>query len=712
MLPPLTPLDQATDPAPAARRPSARPALRPQWRWWLALGLLWILTSAADRLWLQLDQRLPAWDQADYLNSAVDHGRALGLLGGRWQGWSALLDLSPKIPPLASLIHGSVMALAGQAPDQAAWSLVGWHGLLLLVVAAWGRQLLSPGFGLLAAALLCLTPALAALRVDYTLDLAVTASSTLALWLLGRWQRPGPEGGRWGQALAAGAAIGAALLVKQSALLVLLLPGLWAAGQALWRRGRRLQLLMMLTLLLALVLPWLHHNWITTLSGTNRSVIESAAREGDPSGLSAAGLLWYLRLLPAQLGALPVGVALLGAVLGGWQRWRAQKAPGVSWRPWPAGWPWLVGCIAAGWLLTTLSPNKDARYIAPVLPLLVLLLARGWWQLGLGLQARWGAKPAALALAAALASGGADTIAARRAEIEAAPAAPVQAVLESLRQRVGRQPTTLIVLPSTAALNQHNISSFGRLGGGAIVGRQAGKRDTEHPLVLDQARWLLLASGDQGTKDKPSRRLSRKVRRDGRFALVQRWPWSRGRQVELWQRRPDAAPPEPFDGRFIALARGLEQGPAGLARVFDAVGSEHQLDGHLLYQPRVARWAHQRLAARPDDRDALWSLTLLALLQNRPTQASAWLGRLQTLEPANPWPPAYRSVVLLADWNPWQAREMLEQAPGRSSQPLLQGLYDLSVVLSGDLRALGGLRRSLPTAVDAVRVELAPAEAR
>ena len=71
---------------------------------WSLLLLLWGLSTLWDRLWLGWDQRLPSWDQADYLNSAMDHGRALGLLpGGGWQGWQALLDHSPKIPPLASL---------------------------------------------------------------------------------------------------------------------------------------------------------------------------------------------------------------------------------------------------------------------------------------------------------------------------------------------------------------------------------------------------------------------------------------------------------------------------------------------------------------------------------------------------------------------------------------------------------------------------------
>jgi 4-amino-4-deoxy-L-arabinose transferase-like glycosyltransferase len=128
------------------------------------------------------------------------------------------LDLSPKIPPLASLVNGTVIALAGDSPDQASWALALWHALLLFVVACWGRQLLNPGFGLLCAALVALTPALTHLRVDFTLDMPLVASCCLALWLLGRWQAP-ERGGRWEQALAAALALAMAVLVKQSALL-------------------------------------------------------------------------------------------------------------------------------------------------------------------------------------------------------------------------------------------------------------------------------------------------------------------------------------------------------------------------------------------------------------------------------------------------------------------------------------------------------------
>ena len=684
----------------------------PRRRWWLALTSIWVLGTLADRLWLQLDQRLPAWDQADYLNSAVDHGRALGLLpAGGWQGWDALLDLSPKIPPLASLVNGTVMAIAGDSADQASWALALWQALLLLVVGCWGRQLLGPGFGLLAASLTTLSPALAALRVDFTLDLPLAATATLALWLLGRWQAPDTEGGRWSQAIAAALAVAAAVLVKQSALLVLLAPCLWAALQGLRQRGRRLQVLVALATVLGLCLPWLRHNWITTIGGTNRAVLEAATTEGDPDPFSLASLLWYPRLLPQQLGWISLSLGLLGGGLAALQRWRQppqspRQSPGQTSLVLPSGWAWLIGCTLSGWLITTLSPNKDPRYLAPVLPLLVLLLAGGWWQLFVSARRRWGTPLGGGLLGIGLLAAGVSTTVGQSQAIERREGAPIGAITAAIRRQAQDAPVTVVVVPTSKDLNQHSFTHAGRRNGGRIVGRETGKQRREHALILRQASWLLLATGDQGTKRKASRRLGAQVRSDPRFALAASWPWSEGRQLELWQRRAQAPSPERFDTSFIRLAQGLEAGPSGLAAVFDAIGPQHQLDGHFLYQKRVQAWAEARLSSQPNDDEALWSLALLAVLQNRPVTADRWFSRLEGLHPTNPWPSAYRSVVLLAGWNPWRSHAVAAKAAARAAtqqhQPVLEALADLSGALSGRPASLRGSFRSLPIAIEEV----------
>ena len=683
--------------------------------WWPALAALWLIATTADRAWLLADQRLPAWDQADYLNSAVDHGRALGWLAGGsgWQGWQALLDLSPKIPPLSSLVSAGVMHFSGTEVDSASWTLSLWHGVLLVVVACWGRQLLgSPGglgFGLLAAAGVAVAPALLALRTDFTLDLPLTASSCLSLWLLGRWQRPGPLGGHWQQAIPAGLAVACAILVKQSALLVVAVPALWAAGQSLGRPSRRWQALAAAALVLGLALPWLHHNWITTLGGTERAVVTSGAAEGDPGSLDPRSLFWYPALLPEQLGAIPLTIGIAGLTLLGWQ----QRASVRAWlrhpvQALPPGWPWLMGCCLSGWLLTSLSPNKDPRYIAPVLPLLLLLLTRGWWSLGAVAEQRLNQGWAAALLAGGLLASLTQSVSVRIAAIQDRPGSPAAAVIGRLRQVVGERPTLLALAASSPELNEQTLTYLGRQNGGQILARRLGSSPSEHALALEQTEWWVLATRDQGTKRLPARALSRRVRSDGRFERVASWPWTKKRAVELWRRKPTAAKPEPFDHHFMALAGGLARGPDALEPIFNSISAWHLLDPTFSYQGRVQAESLARLQADPNDRTALWSLALLAVLQNRPGQAEPWFARLEALDGPGSWATAYRSVVLLANWQTCAAARVSDQRPAMAKADaegaarVLTALRDLGRSFCFDPRGPIGLASSLPQAISAV----------
>ncbi len=662
----------------------------------LGVAVIWLLATAVDRLWWTQQSGVPAWDQADYLNSALDHGRALGLLpGGGWNGWSALLDLSPKIPPLASLVNGTVMAVSGDAPADAAWSLSLWHGLLLLAVAGWGYRLRGEGLALLACLLTALTPALLDLRTDYVLEMPLAAMVTLALWRLAVWCDPS-TGGRWGQVCWATVAALAAVLVKQSALLALAPAGLWAAWITLRRRGVwRRQALVLPLLGSAMVLPWLRHNWITSLGGTNRAVFESAAREGDPGLLSLEGWLWYSRLLPEQLGWVLLVVGVSGLVLWWVQRSRTSGDDGWCWR-------WLLINLLAAWLLTNLSPNKGDRYIAPLLPALLLLLSRGWWQWGMWLQQwrpRWSAPLLGMGLLACVPAGWSL----QSERLQDRPRGPLQALVQAAGGAdPAAEPRTVIVVPSTPDLNQHNVSFYGRRGGGRLVGRQLGGSRRDRAPVLARAEWVVLAEGDQGSVRKAARKLDRAVRSSAVFEQVQRFPRPKGGSYSLWRRRSDRPASLGFAAAFPALAAGLASGPSGLDPVFSAVAVEHMLDGHFLYRQQVAGQAQQQLAINPEDAQARWSLALLAVLANRPGEAADQFAALQRLDPQSPWPAAYRSVVLLAGWMPWAASTVADQAASQQKNSVLVALADLSAVLGGAVWRLPSAISSVPTAVKLV----------
>ena len=685
-------------------------------RLWLIL--IWVVSTVADRLWWGHHAGLPSWDQADYLNSALDHGRALGVMaGGGWQGWNALLDLSPKIPPLASLVNGTVMAVAGDAPSQAAWTLSLWNALLLFSSAGWALQLLrsrgsARGFSLLATAAVALAPMLLELRTDYVLELPLTALVTLALWRLGAWWSP-RGGGHWWQALLAAFAVALSLLVKQSALLVLL-PALgWSliAAQRIGR-GRRLQALVGLILVLVSVFPWLRHNWITTLGGTNRAVIESAAIEGDPGVFSVEGWLWYLRHLPEQIGLVMLCIGIAGLLLLLMRFWAESEANSNA-LDCKAAWRWLIGTLLLGWVFTNFSPNKDSRYIAPLLPPLLLLLSRGWWQWGLWIRQRWPARSAwlpGLALTAGALVAVAPAWTAQSARLRPRNRFPLQAIVE----RAGgadpvAEPTTLIVVPSTPDLNQHNVSFYGRRNGGRLVGRQLGGSTDHIRPVLDHAHWVLLAEGDQGSVRKSASFVDQAVRESGVFKEVEVFPRPEGGSYSLWTRRIDAESPVGFEQRFPPLAAGLAKGPAGLDPVFSSVAIEHMLDGHFSYREPLRRAALERLQQDPSDDSARWTLALLAVLTNRPMEAAHHFELLENSHPETPWPSAYRSVVLLAGWNPWSAASVASVAVARHGQhPILVSLESLSAVLGGAIWRLPEAIQSVPDAVTSVEKSLNP----
>ena len=669
--------------------------------WWFALGLIWCLSCVLDHFWLQLDQGLPSWDQAEYLSSAIEHGQQLGLLSpGRWEGVKALLDLSPKIPPLSSIISGSLMAVVGQSPDQAAWILSLWHGVLLLTVANWGRCIGGRQLGLLAALFLAMAPGLAEHRVEFYLDLPLTSATTLALFLLYRWQRPGPWGGRWNQAIVAAAAVAASILIKQSALLVVALPTFWAGFQALNERKRSLQIVAGFGLVMVAILPWLQHNWITTLGGTQRAVIISAAEEGDPGLLQLESWIWYPKLLPRQVGEL-----VLGGGLAGWML-HALKRRTPAGNPATEGLAWLAGTAFCVLLATSLSPNKDARYIAPLLPLLSLILARGWLiLLALGAQSWQRAIGAILLLLASVISA-VDLVRVQWSNIQREPGSPASDVITNLREREGNAPLTVLMTASEPNLNEQTLSYLGNFDGGSIDVRRLGRSKGQSALAREQAHWWILATGNQGTSRRSARRLSQAVRQDHRFERVQIWPWNKGREVELWKRKATAPEPERFDQRFIALARRMEDGPAALEAIFDAIEPWHLLDPAFAYQDRVEGWALAELDSRPKDRDALWSLALINVLRNRPNQAAHWFERIQDADGEESWANTFRLVVLIANWQTckasWSASDHLNNLQSHQQRQVITALRDLARSGCFDPRGPIGLFTSLKPAVTTI----------
>ena len=675
---------------------------------WLSVLFIWLISTLFDRVWWNFYSNIPSWDQADYLNSALDHARALSFLGeDGFVGFNSLLDLSPKIPPLASIVNGAVIALAGDAPHEAAWSLSLWNGFFIFNIASWGLYIRGKKFALFCVLISAFSPFLFQLRTDYVLELPLISTVTLYLFHLGRWSDTS-NGGKWIQLIIASAACASSLLIKQSSLLVIIPSFLFVFTLSFKRDNKfRIQLLFLFVINLLAIFPWFYQNWIMILSGTYRAVFESAAIEGDPSIFDLQSIFWYFPYLVNQFGKIIIFFGLSGLIftfLSSIRTFETSLILGKVLNEKNYKWTWIYFNLLTSWTFTTFIPNKDARYIAGTIPLIILLLALGFCKWNDWLNSYFKFKfhgllfiaPLSFLFSTCLNKFNNFVIAERKYY-------PVNEIVSLIRSnQIKDAKETVIVVPSTKEVNQHNLSYIGRMQGGNILGRQLGQSILHVEPVLDYSSWIVLAEGDQGSVPNNSLTLDKSIRDSGLFIKIRQFPRETGGSYSLWKRSSISFKPKEFDSRFIELATGMEKGPLGIKLIFDEIAIQHMLDGHFKYQNIVRDKALSNIISNPMDIESLWTLSLLKILGNRPSEADVYLKDLEILLPNNPWPSAYRGIVNLASLNPWKASLILERANKSHQSHFLKGLGDISSVSGGAFWRLTSALNSVPDAIKEV----------
>ena len=672
---------------------------------WLSVLFIWIITTLMDRVWWNFYSSTPSWDQADYLNSALDHARALSFLGGDgFVGFNSLLDLSPKIPPLASIANGAVIAFVGDAPHEAAWSLSIWNGFFIFNIASWGLYLRGKKFALFCVLISAFSPFLFHLRTDYVLELPLISTITLYLFHLGKWSDPS-KGGKWIQLMIASVACAFSLLIKQSSLL-LIIPSLLLICILCFKRDKkfRFQYLCLFIVNLLAIFPWFYHNWIMILSGTYRAVFESASIEGDPSIFDLKSIFWYFPHLGKNFGNTIFFFGFSGLLFIFLTYIRTFKTPLRLEKLFNENnykWTWIYFNLITSWTFTTFIPNKDSRYIAGTIPLIILVLSLGFCKWNDWLDSYLKFKFHGLLLIAPL-SFLFTTSLNKFTTLENIQSKyyPVKDIISLIKsEQIINAKETVIVVPSTNEVNQHNLSYIGRMQGGNILGRQLGQSLLHINPVLEYSRWIILAEGDQGSVENNSLALDKSIRDSGLFIKIRQFPREKGGSYSLWKRNSRSLKPKEFHNRFIELANGMEQGPAGIKLIFDEIAIQHMIDAHLKYQNIARNKALSNLSSNPEDIESLWTLSLLKILLNRPSEADFYLKDLEILLPNNPWPSAYRGIVNLASLNPWKASLILESANKRHQNYFLQGLGDISAVSRGAFWRLNSAFNSVPDAI-------------
>lgn len=517
------------------------------------IGLIWGLAMGVAILWVLLDRRAPAWDQSEHLSQAMNYWWTL--THSNWlsaDGWRHLWMLSPKYPPVFYLVTACVHILLGPGADQALFANGLFALVLLIATYGLGRHLFSPQIGLLAAGICLLMPRLIHLGLDYQLDYAVTALIVVSFWCLTVWQDAPSRWRQWAWILGFGISLGLALMTKQAAVLFLAVPLAWATLTTLlglqWVRMGQLLLGAIATV--AVMLPWLSVNWVFQFSILENTNVRSAQVEGDPLLNTFAAWIYYWQDLPAAVSWVLLLVPLVGLVL-----WFVGLLPGrksaLNRDGTVAKRSWLLAYIVGSYLLWSAVVNKDPRYIAPYLPMLAIFLAWGlacWWR-------RWPwVTIATLALSVLVvelnlfplslppAKWVATTLSpqGRLYPYQGQPL-PQPELVDQVSQARPYQISTIGGLHSTAAINQHTISYYGKLKDYRVYGRQVGDRESLLEKDLRSLSWFYAQSKlDEPwppTKKGLQAEMVRQLEQRPEFAKAQTWQLPGKRQLHLYQRR-------------------------------------------------------------------------------------------------------------------------------------------------------------------------------
>lgn len=599
----------------------------------LLLGMIWLAGAICDRLWFALDNGVPAWDQADYINGSILYWQALQSpewLNGDW--WRNVWLLSSKIPPLTYILTVPFFNLFGVSVDAATLVMQVFSAMLLVGVYGLGVILFNVSVALWAAGLCLLMPGLYYYRLEFLLDFPLTAIVSFSFCLLTLWYFPKAKiesRQSWITALFFGLSFGLALMVKQTALFFLFLPVLWAGISLIIRRLwlKLAQLIVSLLGSLVILWPWYRTNWLLMLTSGKRATIDSALIEGDPSLGSIDAWTYYGKVFPYFLSWPLLLVPIVGFLMF-WIYWQGRKNQDLSPSfdpPYPPSkggqigkfkvmdskWIWLGIFLIGGYLFSSLNINKDARYILPLYPVFSLILAvgllswRGRWKHFI----RWGT----IAIATLLMLFNIFPLGGEAIDNFLSPKMQHHPYLgkpwpngEVISEIVETSPylrSTLGVLPSTPELNQHTFSFYGGQVNRQVVGRQVGVKQQQVEQDARSLDWFVTKTGDQGSVPEAQTSIVKRVEQGSDFQLHKRWQLADQSILSLYHRTEPAVEVKPFSQlrKQVQLEKIIvpQKAPLGqpIPVTYTWTGSWNQLKSGILilnWQQKNsdAKWLH------------------------------------------------------------------------------------------------------------------------
>jgi hypothetical protein len=313
------------------------------------VGVVLLFHFVANLVWFSKNDVPPPWDFALHLTKSLEYSDLI--TSGRFL---EMRDVDDYYPPLSRMPAALTYIIFGRGEAVALITNFFWYALLVVAVFFIARKFSGDEAGAIAAVFVAFVPYFYNFGRVYALVVPTAAGVAVAMWALAY-----ADGYRdiW-RSLLFGAALGAALLVKWSALFFIL-PAAAASLFAKPTDGCRPLSRRVLNFAAALgtsalvASPWYLRHLAHIVRAARHTAVE-AVTQGDPPVLSGASFSYYLSGSIYDMGFVLFLIGLAALVY-----YVVRRRPG-----WLTILAWAVG----SYLVFTLLRNKDYRFIAPMFP--------------------------------------------------------------------------------------------------------------------------------------------------------------------------------------------------------------------------------------------------------------------------------------------------------------------------------------------------------
>ncbi|MBL1211165.1 glycosyltransferase family 39 protein [Geminocystis sp. GBBB08] len=532
----------------------------------LSLFFIWGFGLIVDRIWFSLDHRIPSWDPSEYLNGVMVYKEALKtphFFDASW--WREFWLLSNKIPPLMYIFTAPFFLTLGASVDHGNLVLSLFSLILLISISYLGILFFNAKIALFAWSLIQLIPALYYYRLEFLLDYPLTSIVTFSFTCFSYWYFTKTKFSWW-LAILSGISFGLGIMLKQTFAFFLFLPICFAfISLFIYKKWDKLtQLITSFIIATLIFFPWYRTNWLLIFTSGKRATIDSAILEGDPPLNTLQAWTFYGKVLPYLLSwhlfIIPLICLIYLAIKyltnksakpnkisafiqhNFYQNQLNVKNGNYSLTSLIS--IWLAMFLVGGYLLSSLNINKDARYILPLLPVLVLIISAliySYQAVGSKFLKLFTLLLALILMLFNLFPLGGDFLTNKLSpKMQNFPYMSTKwATPEVISTAINITPylkSNIGVLPSTPEINQHNISFFGSIPSFKVFGRQVGVQEKFVLRDVNSLDWFLTKTGYQGSIPDAQKTTVELVENNGDFGLVKQWSLPDESELKLYHR--------------------------------------------------------------------------------------------------------------------------------------------------------------------------------